>query len=168
MNRYIIVKFFEFLLCPAISKKLKPRHPTAELIYKIIGHNVIRFLDTYVLNRRFPRSIGPDQARSQIGKQVRAFCSRNNVDIIEAPVNDHRTIGLVERFKQTLNLRPVCFKVEKSTTNSLNERAFLKTLVYQLRVCDKDFALRSTLRKKKFRLAICVLSQIRLISHMRK
>ena len=45
-----------------------------------------------------PRLIRLCQAKSLVGYQVKSFCNRSNIDNIEAPVNDHRAIELVERY----------------------------------------------------------------------
>ena len=51
----------------------------------------------YIEIHGIPRPIRLDQAKCLVGNQVKIFCNKNNIDIIEAPVNDHRIIGLVER-----------------------------------------------------------------------
>ena len=53
-----------------------------------------------------------------IGNQVKTFCTKNNTENIEAPVNDHRAIGLVERLIHTIKNRLACFKEEKSANNA--------------------------------------------------
>ena len=56
----------------------------------------------YIENHGFPRSIRLDQQKSLVGNQIKTFCNKNNIDIIEAPVNDQSDIGLVERLIQTI------------------------------------------------------------------
>ena len=34
--------------------------------------------------------------------EISKFCKQSNIEVIAAPVNDHRAIGLVERFFQTI------------------------------------------------------------------
>ena len=72
------------------------KYPTACIYDKTNGPKVLKSLDMYIENHGFPRSIRLDQAKCFIGNQVKTFCNKNNIDIIEAPVNDHRAIGLVE------------------------------------------------------------------------
>ena len=67
----------------------------------------------YIENHGIQRSIRLDQAKCLVGNQVKTFCNKNNTDIIEAPVNNHRAIGLVERFIQAIKNRLACFKEEK-------------------------------------------------------
>ena len=52
-----------------------------------------------------------------VGCQLNNFFSRNNISAKDAPVNDHRAIGVTERLKQTNMNRLACFKEEKSATN---------------------------------------------------
>ena len=77
-------------------------YPTAYIYDKANGPNVLKFLDMYIEPHEIRRSIHLDQAKCLFGNQVKTFCSKNNIDIIEAPVNDHRAIGLVERLIQTI------------------------------------------------------------------
>ena len=67
----------------------------------------------YMENHPIPRSVRLDQAKNLVGNQVETFCNKNNIQIIEAPVNDHRAIGLVERLIQTIKNRLACIKEEK-------------------------------------------------------
>ena len=67
--------------------------------------NILKFLQEYVLLHGIPRSIRLDQARCQTGHQIKAFCRQNNIQLIEAPIHDHRAIGLVERQTQTIKNR---------------------------------------------------------------
>ena len=90
------------------------KHTTACIYDKANGPNVLKFLDMYIENHGIPRSIRLDQAKCLVGNQVKTFCNKINIDIIEAPVNDHRAIGLVERLIQTIKNRLACIKEEKS------------------------------------------------------
>ena len=74
----------------------------------------------YIENHRIPRSIRLDQAKCLVGNQVKTFCNKKNIDIIEAPVNYHRAIGLVERIIQTIKNRLACIKEEKSSNNAFH------------------------------------------------
>ena len=57
--------------------------------------------------------------------------------MIEAPVNDHRAIGLVERLIQTIENRLACIKKEKSQINAFHVKHELKIIIHQLRICKK-------------------------------
>ena len=70
------------------------KFPTAEVFDRANANNILKFLQEYVL---LPRTIRLDQARCQTGQQVKTFCSQNNIQLIEAPLHNHRAICLVER-----------------------------------------------------------------------
>ena len=77
-----------------------------------------------------------DQAKCLVGNKEKTFCKRNNVEIIKAPVNDHRAIGLVERLIQTIKNRLVCIKKEKSANKSFHIKHAIKIIVH-LRTCKQ-------------------------------
>ena len=91
------------------------KSPTACIYDKANGPNVLKFLDMYIEIHWIHRSIGLDQAKCLVGNQVKAFCNKNNIDIIEAPANNQRAIGLVEWLIQTIEIRPACIKEGKSS-----------------------------------------------------
>ena len=79
------------------------KYPTVEVFDKTNGPNVIKFLGYYFqIHGAPPRNIRLDQARCLIGHKVKNFCKQNNINIITAPANDHRAIGLLERSIQTI------------------------------------------------------------------
>ena len=43
---------------------------------------------------------------------MKIICKKSNIDIMEAPVNDNRAIGLVEKLIQTIKNRTACIKEE--------------------------------------------------------
>ena len=91
----------------------------------------------YIEIHGIPRSIRLDQAKCLVGNQVKTFCNKNNIDIIEAPVNDHRAIGLVERPFQTIKNRFACIKEEKLPTRDIHVKLALKIIIHQLRLCKQ-------------------------------
>ena len=91
----------------------------------------------YIETHGIPRSIRLDQAKCFIGHQVKTFCNKNNIEIIEAPVNDHRAIGLVERLLQTIKNRLACIKEEKLSTHAFHVKHALKIIIHQLRICKQ-------------------------------
>ena len=91
----------------------------------------------YIENHGIARSIRLDQAKCLVGNQVKTFCNKNNIDIIEAPVNDNRAIGLVERLIQMIKNRLVCIKEEKLSTNAFHVKQALKIIIHQLRICKQ-------------------------------
>ena len=109
------------------------KFPTAEVFDRDNTDNILKFLQEYILLHGIPRSIRLDQARSQTGHQIKAFCNQNNIKLIEAPINDHRAIGLVERPIQTIKNRLVCIKT--LARNQFNLKASINSIIYQLRIC---------------------------------
>ena len=110
---------------------------TAYIYDKANGPNVLMFLDMYIENHRIPRSIRLDQAKCLVGNQVKTFCNEDNIDIIEAPVNDHRAIGLVERLIQIIKNRLAYIKEEKLPTHAFHVKHALKIIIHQLRICKQ-------------------------------
>ena len=89
--------------------------------------NILKFL------HGIPRSIRLDQARCQTGDQVKAFCNQNNIQFIEAPIHDHRAIGLFEMLIQTIRNRLACIKT--AARKQYNSNASTNSIIYQLRIC---------------------------------
>ena len=56
------------------------------------------------------------------------------MNIITAPANDHRAIGIVERLIQTIKRRLHCMKLDSGNNTFTIEEA-IKSKVYQLRIC---------------------------------
>ena len=109
------------------------KFPTAETFDRANADDILIFLQEYVLLHGIPRSIRLDQARCQTGQQIKAFCSQNNIQLIEAPIHDHRAIGLVERLIHTIKNRLACIKT--AVRNQLNVKASINSIFYQLRIC---------------------------------
>ena len=78
---------------------------TAEVFDRANADNILKFLQEYVLLHGILRSMRLDQARCKTGQQIKAFCNQNNIQLTEAPIHDHRAIGLVERLIQTIKNR---------------------------------------------------------------
>ena len=109
------------------------KFPTAEVFDRAIADNVLKFLQEYVLLHGIPRTIRLDQARCQMGQKVKTFCSQNNIQLIEAPIHDHRANGLVERLIQTIKNSLDCIKT--AARNRFNVKASINSIIYQLRIC---------------------------------
>ena len=112
-------------------------YPAAYIYDKANGPNVLKFLDMYIETHGIPRSIRLDQAKCLVGNQVKTFCNKNNIEIIEAPVNDHRAIGLVEQLIQTIKNRLACIKEEKLSTRAFHVKHALKIIIHRLRICEQ-------------------------------
>ena len=113
------------------------KYPTAYIYDKSNGPNVLKFLDMYIEIHGISRSIRLDQAKCLVGNQVKTFCNKNNIDIIEAPKNDHRAIGLVERPIQTIKNRLACIKEENLPTRAFHVKHALKIIIHQLQICKQ-------------------------------
>ena len=138
------IKIFIFFAC--IDRFSK--YPTVEVFEKANGPNVIKFLDEYIHIHGVPRNIRLDQARCLIGYKVKNFCKQHNTNIITAPANDHRAIGLVERLTQTIKKRLNFMKLD-SRNNTFTIKEAIKSIVYQYKQKDhKCNTFPSTLRKK--------------------
>ena len=92
------------------------KYPTVRIFQKANGANVVKFLWDYAYTHGVPRTIRLDQATCLVGKQVIIYFNENDINIIEAPVGDHRAIGLVERMIQTIKRRLSCMKAENKDT----------------------------------------------------
>ena len=96
--------------------------PTVEAFDKANGPNVIKFLDEYIQIHGVPRNIRLDQALCLIGYKVKNFCKQHNINIITAPANDQRAIGLVGRLIQTIKRRLSCMKLDnRNNTFTIKE-----------------------------------------------
>ena len=112
------------------------KYPTAEVFDKANGPNVIKYLGEYIQIHGVPRNISLDQARCLIGYKVKNFCKQHIINIITAPANDHRGIGLVEHLIQTIKRRLSCMKLD-NRSNTFTIKGAIKSVVYQLRICKQ-------------------------------
>ena len=109
------------------------KSPTTEVFDRANTDNILKFHQEYVLLHGIPRTVRLDQARCQTGQQVKTFCSQNNIQLIEAPIHDHRAIDLVERLIQTIKNRLDCIKT--AARNHFSVKASINSIIYQLRIC---------------------------------
>ena len=96
-------------------------YPTVRTFEKTNGANLVKFLRDYAYTRGIPRTIRLDQATCVVGKKVTNYCIENNNNILDAPVGDHRAIGLVERKIQTIKRHLSCMKAENKDTFSTSK-----------------------------------------------
>ena len=136
------------------------KYPFAEIFENANASNVIKFLDNYLHTQGVPRSLRIDQARCLIGYQVKNFCTKNNITYIPAPANDHRAIGLVERFISTIKQRLACIREANKELNSLTIKTALKSIIYQLRICKHKLTKLSPFESHFGRKANTLLSNI--------
>ena len=108
------------------------KYPKVEIFEKANGANVVKFLREYAYNRGIARTIRLDQATCLVGKQVTNYCNENNINNLDAPVGDHRAIGLVERMIQTIKRCLSCMKAENKETFSTS--IAIKQIISDLRL----------------------------------
>ena len=109
------------------------KFPTAEVFDRANADKILKFLQEYVLLHGKPRTIRLDQTRCQTRQQVETFCSQINIQLIEAPIHDHRAIGLFERLIQTIKNRLACIKMV--ARNQFKVKASINSIIYQLLIC---------------------------------
>ena len=124
-----------FFFLTAIDRFSK--NPTAFIYEKAKGPNVSKLLDTHIGIHGILCSIRLDQAKCSVGNQVTTFFTRNKFQITEAPVSDHRVIGLVERIIQTIKKKLACIKEEKLADNAFHVKYVLKIIIHQLWICKQ-------------------------------
>ena len=109
------------------------KFPTAEVFDRANADNILNFFQKYVLLHGISRSLRLDQARCQTGQQIKASCNQNNIQLIEAPIHEHRAIRLVEKLIQTIKNRLAYNKTVAQ--NRFNLKASTNYIIYQLRIC---------------------------------
>ena len=112
------------------------KFPTLELYNKANATNIEHLLIKYIAIQGVPRSIRMDQARCQTGNVVEEFCNKNNIKIIFAPANDHRSIGLIERLIQTVKRRLGCINLDPNQ-RPFNIKQSLRQIAHELRIFRK-------------------------------
>ena len=81
-----------------------------------------KFLNMYIENHCVSRTIRLRRAKCLLRNQVKNLCNKNDIDITEASVNDHRAIGMAERLIQTFKSRLASSKEEKLAKILLNKK----------------------------------------------
>ena len=109
------------------------KFPTAEVFDRANADNILKFLQEYVLLHGIPLTVRLDQARCQTGQQIKTFCSQNIIQLFQAPIHDHRAVGLVDRLIQTIKNRLACIKT--AARNQFNVKASIYSIIFQLRIC---------------------------------
>ena len=68
----------------------------------------------HIVNHGVPRNIRSDQAQGNRAKKFLLYCKSNNIKLIFAPVDDHRSMGMVQRLVRTLKSRLAIMKIDKT------------------------------------------------------
>ena len=89
------------------------RFPSAKVVTNTKADTIFRFMQTHIVNHGVPRSVRCDQAQGFRAKKFMLFCKKKSiVKFIFAPVDDHGSIGMVERLIRTLKLRLSVMKID--------------------------------------------------------
>ena len=115
------------------------KFPTLKLVTHANGPNIEKFLNKYIGQHGVPRNIRLDQARCLRGNKVELLCAKHNINLIYAPANDHRPIGLVERLIQTVKRRLGCIKLDPNQ-RPFNIKNALRDIFFELRICRKKYS----------------------------
>ena len=110
------------------------KYPSADIFDNANASYIINILENYRQIHGVPCTLRIDQALCLIENQIKNFCTRNNINLIPAPANDHRAIDLVERLISTFIQRLACIKEANKELNSFSNKAALKSILYQLRI----------------------------------
>ena len=76
------------------------KFPTAKVVSNTTADVARKFMQRYISNNGVPRRLGCDQAQTFRAKNFQILCRANNMRLLFAPVDDHRSIGVVERLIQ--------------------------------------------------------------------
>ena len=114
------------------------KFPTLKLVTKGNGPKIEMFLTKYIFQHGVPQNIRLDQARCLKGNKVKHICARHNNNLIYAPANDHRPIGLVERPIQTVKRQLGCIELVHNQ-RPFNIKNALRNISLELRTCRKKY-----------------------------
>ena len=73
-------------------------------------------MQKHIVNHGVPQNIRCDQAQAFLAKKFMIYCKSNNIKMIFAPVDDHRSVGMVERLIRTLKTRLSIMRIDKNNT----------------------------------------------------
>ena len=74
-------------------------------------------MQRYISNNRVPRKLRCDQAQTFRAKRFQFSGNSNHIKVFFAPVDDHRSIGVVERLIQTLKRRLEVMRIFANNTS---------------------------------------------------
>ena len=88
------------------------KFPSAKVVSNTTADVALKFMQRYISNNGVPRRLRCNQAQTFRAKTFQLFCKSNNIKLLFAPVDDHRSIGVVERLIQTLKRRLGVMKID--------------------------------------------------------
>ena len=89
---------------------------TARVVSNTTADVALKFMQRYISNNGVPRRLRCDQAQTFRAKKFYLICKSNNIKLLFAPVDDHRSIDVVKRLIQTLKRRLGVMKVVSNFT----------------------------------------------------
>ena len=89
---------------------------TAKVVSNTTADLAIKFMQRYISNNGVLRRLRCDQAQSYRAKKLQMFCKSNSIKFLFAPVDDQRSIGVVERLIQTLKRRLRVMKIDPNNS----------------------------------------------------
>ena len=127
------------------------RFPSAKVVTNNKADTIIRFMQTHIVNHGVPRNIRCDQAQGFRAKKFMLYCKDNNIKFIFAPVDDHRSIGMVEQLIRTLKARLSVMKIDnrnKPYKIASDVAELIKTLRVTPIATNKNNPIRSAIWQK--------------------
>ena len=92
------------------------RFPSAKVVANNKADTIIKFMQTHIVNHGVPRNIRCDQVQGFRAKKFMIYCKIKNIKLKFAPVDDHRSMGMVERLIRTLKTRLSIMKIDKNNS----------------------------------------------------
>ena len=92
------------------------KFPKSKVVSNTTADVALKFMHGYISNNGIPRRSRCGQSQTFRAKKFQLFCKSNNIKLLFAPVNDHRSIGVVERLVQTLKRRLGVMKIDPNNT----------------------------------------------------
>ena len=92
------------------------KFPTAKVVLSPTADIALKFMQRYISNKGLPCRLRCDQAQTFRAKNLQLFCKSNNIKLLFARMDDHRSIGVVKRLMQTLKRRLGVMKIDPNNT----------------------------------------------------
>ena len=90
---------------------------TVKVVSNATTDIAIKIMQRYISKHGVPCKFRCDQAQTFRDLKSQFFCKSNNINLIFAPVDDHRSIGVVERLIQKLKRRRLgVMRIDKNNT----------------------------------------------------
>ena len=90
--------------------------PAAEVVSNTTTDVALKFMQRYFSNNGVPRRLRCNQAQKFCAKNFQLFCKSKNIKLLFAPVDDHRSIGVVEVLTKILKRRLGVMRIDPNST----------------------------------------------------